>query len=556
VTGSRSPRKAGSAAPTCRSKPWRRPSRPPDERGRSSLPFRPRALITLLLLLLASPLAARPPNLLVILFDDLGYSDLGCYGSEIATPHLDRLAADGLRFTRFYNTGRCAPSRAALLSGRHAHEVGLGWLTNDFGHPGYREQIDRSVPLLPERLEGYRRYAAGKWHLCAIDPDTGAGPRENWPLARGFDRYFGTIYGTGSYWRPPTLTDGTDFIPHDSLPADFHYTDAIAGNADTFLRDHARDHREQPFFLYLAHFAPHAPLHARPEDRARYRGKYDAGPEALRATRLERQRELGVIPERWADSPADPELPRWDTLDPGLRTRLATKMELYAAQIHRADLAIGRTLETLRELELLEDTLILVLSDNGPAKTGDAFGFTDANRDQPLLDRDSYHYIGRLWSQASNAPFRHYKGEMHEGGIASPLIAHWPAGLERRGIDRDTSLHITDLTATLLDAADAEASEADRGTSFLPLLRGEAFEREVEFHFEHEGHRALIRGPWKALWPAKNGPWELYDLRSDRPESRDLAAERPELTRELAERWSQLADRYQVLDHFPAPWAN
>jgi len=504
--------------------------------------------------------ADRPerPNLVVILFDDLGFSDLGCYGGEMDTPALDRLAADGLRMTRFYNTGRCAPSRAALLTGRYAHEVGLGWLTNDFGHPGYQDQIDPSVPLVSERLSeaGYRCYGVGKWHLCKINPETAEGPRENWPLRRGFQRYFGTIYGTGSYFRPPTLVQDDQLVAADSLTDDFYYTDAIGRRASEFVEQHVESDSDMPFFLYMAQFAPHAPLHARPEDIAIYRGRYDQGPEPIIKARLRQQVTMGIVPRQNAFASLDPDLPPWDSLNEAQQRHLSQKMEIYAAQVHRADRSVGRLVETLRRTNQLDHTVVIVLSDNGGASSGGAFGTPRDGAETSLDSKQSRHAIGRLWSRVSNTPFRLYKSFVHEGGIASPLIIHWPSGLRSHGIDRNNVGHVIDITPTLCDLAGIDRADASwRGRSLRPVMQGKQLP-DRQLHFEHQGNRAWIDGDWKIVWRGKDGPWELYRLSNDRNEKHDLADQYPERVQQMAEQWHRRAERYQVLDYFPAPWAD
>ena len=520
--------------------------------------------------------AASQPSFVVILADDMGYSDIGSYGGEIATPNLDALAAAGLRFTQFYNTARCSPTRAALLTGVYPHEAGMGFLPMDWRPPGYTGALAEDVVTIPEALAGagYRSYLAGKWHLSdqmvEKEGDEARISKASWPIARGFDRFYGTIAGAGNYFFPVALVeDERPILPEGE---DYYYTDAVSDRAAGFVREHAERHPERPFFLYVAYTAPHWPLHAREQDVARYRGRYDAGWDALREERHTRMLELGVVERRWALSPRDPDAPAWQEAEH--RAWQARRMEVYAAQVEVMDRGIGRIVEALRETGALDDTLLIFLSDNG----GCAEELRDApawlRRFLPLAFRASardghpvqlgndpalmpggehtFQSYGLGWANASNTPFRLYKQQVHEGGIATPLIAHWPAGLATaRGALSDAPGHVVDLMPTLLELAGVSParqrggrpSRELRGESLVPILKGGRRERGTLF-WEHQGNRALRQGSWKLVSRWRGG-WELYDLEADRTELRNLAAEQPERVRELEtlyEEWAAGAD--------------
>lgn len=530
----------------------------------------------LLLLLTAAAEAAAPqPSFVVILADDLGYSDIGSYGGEIATPHLDALAAGGLRFTEFYNTARCSPTRAALLTGVYPHEAGMGFLPFDWRPPGYTGALADSVVTIPEALEGagYRSYLSGKWHLSnqivEADGDEASISKTSWPIARGFDRFYGTIAGASNYFFPASLVEDERPIAPDG--EDYYYTDAVSERAAAFVREHAASHPHQPFFLYVAYTAPHWPLHAWEEDVSHYRGRYDAGWDALRETRHARMLELGVVDRRWPLSPRDPEAPSWE--DAEHKAWQARRMEVYAAQVEGMDRGIGRIVEALGDAGVLDDTLLLFLSDNGGCaeELGDAPGWM--RRFLPLAFRaptrngrpvqrgndpavmpgaeHTFQSYGLPWANASNTPFRLYKQQVHEGGTATPLIAHWPAGLGTRpGAQSDEPGHVVDLMPTLLELAGAShpqtrggrPSRELRGESLVPVLRGGGRERGPIF-WEHQGNRAVRDGRWKLVsrW---RGDWELYDMVADRTELRNLAAEQPERVLQLAvlyEDWAESA---------------
>ena len=305
----------------------------------------------------------KKPNILLILNDDMGYSDLGCYGGEIHSPNLDRLANGGLRFTQFYNTARCCPSRASMLTGLHPHQTGVGHMMADDGLEGYRGDLNDRCVTIAEALKpaGYRTYMSGKWHISRhADPD---GPKHSWPRQRGFDRYFGIITGAANYWKPNTLTRDNEHIPHDELPEGFFLTDAISDEASTFIRDHAEATSDQPFFTYVAYTSPHWPLHAHEEDIGRYEGRFTAGWDQLREERLQRMREMGILDESWALTDRDPTQPPWEEAEHKAWNQ--RRMEVYAAQIDRMDQGIGRIITALEETGQLENTLILFLADNG-----------------------------------------------------------------------------------------------------------------------------------------------------------------------------------------------
>jgi arylsulfatase len=543
-------------------------------------------------LLLASPaLAADKPNVLIILSDDMGFSDLGCYGGEIRTPNLDALAAEGLRFTQFYNTARCCPTRAALLTGLYSHQAGVGHMMEDKDSDGYRGDLNPKVPTIAEALKpaGYRTYALGKWHVTRhAGPN---GPKHNWPLQRGFDHYYGTLGGAGSYWDPSTLTRENTAISPFADPAykpdRFYYTDAITDNAIAFLRDHfAKDHKEAPFFMYVAFTAAHWPMHALPEDLERYKGKYDGGYEPIRKARFERAAKLGLIDPKQGITPM---AGHWDKV--ANKTWEARCMECYASTVDRMDQGVGKIVAELKSRGQLDNTLILFLQDNGGC--AEPMGRT-GNKEHPNIDRpekptlpplkpeallptgsvppqtrdgypvrmgpkampgpnDTYVAYGQGWANVSNTPFREYKHWVHEGGISTPLIAHWPKGIDvgRNGqLVRDPG-HLIDLMATCLDVGGAKPKEGTpkpEGVSLRPAFEGKPIDRANPIFWEHEGNRAIRQGKWKLVMKY-NQPWELYDMEADRTELHDLSSQEPAKVSELSGEWEAWAKRVGV-----RPW--
>lgn len=531
----------------------------------------------------------RSPNLLIILSDDMGYSDLGCYGGEISTPNLDRLAEHGLRFTQFYNTARCCPSRASLMTGLYAHQAGVGHMTEDWGHDGYQGDLSRRAVTIPEVLKpaGYRTYAVGKWHLTKFDKPKG--PKDNWPLQRGFDRYYGTIAGGGSYYDPGTLTRDNQplspFADPEYRPKQFYYTDAITDHSIRFLREHRQTHADRPFFMYVAYTAAHWPMHALPEDIAKYSGKYDAGYDVIRQARFRRMREMGLIDPSWKLSPL--------AGDWGAETHHAWEarcMEVYAAMVDRMDQGIGRIVDCLRENGQLENTLLLFLQDNGGCAE-DTGRKPDQERPQaptfPVIAQDALRQdvipkqtregwpvlhgrlvmpgppdtfiaYGKSWANVSNTPFREYKHWEHEGGVSTPLIAHWPLGIpsSRRGLFERQPGHLIDLMATAADLAGAEYPRERGGLAILPMegvslrpaLLGQPLVRPRPLFWEHEGNRAIRDGKWK-LVSKYPGRWELYNMEADRTELDDLTGQEPERARSLAAQWEEWAKRVGV-----EPW--
>ena len=491
------------------------------------------------------------PNIVIILADDMGFSDLGCYGGEIETPNLDRLADNGLRYTQFYNTSRCCPTRASLLTGLYAHQAGMGWMTAaDLGHPGYVGGLNKQSVTIAEILQqaGYATYMSGKWHLT-LDRDMGPeGPRDNWPRQRGFDRYFGILSGGGSYFTPTTLTLDNTRI---EASGDFYLTDAISDHAVDFLQEHPQKEPGSPFFLYVAYTAPHFPIHARPADIEKYRGSYRKGWAHLRAERYAHLLELGLISDSWTLSPPDSDVADWDSLALGKKREMDLRMAIYAAQIDSMDQGIGRILAALEQMGVADDTLILFLSDNGgthePASSKDP--------DLEVLGSDqSFHTYRRPWANASNVPFRLYKHWVHEGGIATPLIVHWPARIRDPGSLRSQVGHVIDLMPTALEVAGAQYPSrfggrpilSPEGTSLAPSFLDSPINRGALF-WEHESNRAVREGDWKLVSKGLEGPWELYDLSSDRTELTDLSRIHPERVENLAKMWQEWAERAHVL---------
>ncbi|MEM0926544.1 MAG: arylsulfatase [Planctomycetota bacterium] len=553
------------------------------------------------LIVVVSARASDRPNIIYILSDDMGYSDIGCYGGEIQTPHLDELASGGVRFTQFYNTGRCCPTRASLLTGLYPHQAGIGHMMSDRGYDGYRGELSRNCVTIAEVLaaSGYRTYLSGKWHVTKAIAPKQETDKFNWPLQRGFDRFYGTIHGAGSFFDPFTLTRDNQFISPFSDPEypatvqgdeAYYYTDAISDHATKFIREHHVQNGSEPFFLYVAYTAAHWPMHALPQDIAKYEGAYDEGYDAIRRKRYKRMLELGVIDAASTVLFPIPENAKekdgwdWDKRN----------MEVYAAMVDNMDQGIGRIVDALRDTGEFENTLICYLQDNGGcAENYGRRGIGGPRSESPTLapiaddvfpsamtpkqSRDGYAMrtgrgsmagprdtaigYGRAWATVSNTPFREYKHYVHEGGIATPLIAHWPEGFKRRGELEPTPGHLVDLMATAVDAAqakyptsfhDGQAIKPMEGKSLLPAMRGEKVVRDG-LYWEHEGNRAIRVGDYKLVAKGAKGPWELYDLSKDRSEQVDLSRQKPELAKQLRDKWQTYAERANVLPLNPKP---
>lgn len=539
-------------------------------------------------------LAAQPtsrPNIIVILADDMGYSDIGCYGSEIETPVLDGLAQNGLRFSQFYNTARCCPTRASLLSGLYPHQAGVGHMMDDKGYDGYRGELNRNCLTMAEVLKtaGYGTYMSGKWHVTKhVKPD---GSQDNWPRQRGFDRFYGTIHGAGSFFDPNSLTRGnTQITPINDpeyQPETYYYTDAISDNAVRYINEHHAADADQPLFMYVAYTAAHWPMHALPEDIAKYKGRYDAGYAAFRSSRLKRMKQLGVVPTNIAMSPQAEDWDKVQNREWELRC-----MEVYAAMVDRMDQGIGKIIDSLKQTDRYNNTLVLFMQDNGGCAEGlgrragkgqatrsdvpgEPMGKDELQFDMipkksregwPTLQgpgvmpgpADTYIAYGRGWANVSNTPFREYKHWVHEGGISTPLIAHWPNGIKRHGeIDHQPG-HLIDVMATCVDLSSAKYPAEYNGQRITPLegrslkpaFSSQTIQREA-IYWEHEGNRAIRVDDWKLVAKGTNGPWELYNIRTDRSELNDLAQDEPTRVRTLAAMWQKYAERANVLPLTP-----
>ena len=543
--------------------------------------------------------AAAKPNILIILADDLGWSDLGCYGGEIRTPNLDSLASGGLRFTQFYNCTRCCPSRASLLTGLYPHQAGIGLMTSDQAakfpgagdkgeaFPGYRGALNANCVTIAQVLKpsGYRTAAVGKWHV---------GDRE-FPTKRGFDDFYGFVSGYAvDSWEPRMMRRLPEGKPQRSYkPGEFFATDAITDHALDFLGDMKKS--GAPWLLYVAYQAAHFPLQSKREDMAGYPEIYAQGWDKIRVQRLARQKKIGLLPEgatltprskiphpvastREGSMTADGKNPAWDSLPKDRRADLAQRMAVYAGMVTGMDRNVGRILADLRASGQLDNTLILFLSDNGACAEWEPFGFemlptpnpvpgTGLNQGTQALPNKLYQgadiatmgqagsfpSYGCGWANACNTPWRLYKHYSHEGGIGTPLIAHWPAGVKARGEFRAQQGHLIDLMATCVDVADAKyPSELEgnkilprEGKSLVPAFANQPIEREF-LAWEHEGNRAIREGKWKLVSIA-NAPWELYDMDADRVEMKNLAASRPERVDAMSAKWESWAKRTNVL---------
>ncbi|GGO72995.1 arylsulfatase [Nonomuraea cavernae] len=520
------------------------------------------------------------PNIVIVLVDDVGFGDLGCYGSEIPTPHLDELAGQGVQWTDFHVTPMCSPTRAALLTGVDPHLAGVGHIANsDPGFPGYAGELAPDAFTMAElfRAAGWQTMAVGKWHLTKDSDMSDAGPRHAWPLQRGFDRFYGFLEAFTDFHHPHRLIRDNSAVEVDRYPDGYHLTDDLTREAVAMVRQAST--ARTPFLLYLAHGAAHAPLQAPPGDIARHRGRYDDGWDAIRERRFARQLDLGLFPPGTELPPRNAEpgddVPAWADLSPDRRRVFARYMEVYAAMITGIDRSVGVLRETLAELGELDNTIFVFTSDNGASREGEEHGTTQylrtllsANsrhdREDPAADLARLDLIGgprtlshypRGWAMASNTPFRLYKRNTHAGGHAVPFLISWPAGLPQRGERRGQWGYVTDVLPTLIELTGIEAPEGRprKGASLVKALHdAEAVHDHQEQLAELQGHRGYLRGEWEIvtrhapLTPFGEHEWELYHRPSDPTQLRDRAAERPEKVRELAAAWEEAAHAGQV----------
>ena len=541
--------------------------------------------------------ATERPNVLVILSDDMGYSDIGCFGGVINTPNLDALAENGIRFTQFYNSARSCPSRASLLTGLYPHQTGIGHMTNNRGEEGYRGDLTPNSVTLAEVMKesGYETFALGKWHVTRhMDPNSS---KHNWPRQRGFDHYYGTIAGAGSFYDPNTLCRENTYITpvndEKYQPETFYYTNAITDNALMYLDERQTD---KPFFMYLAYTCAHWPMHALEEDIAPYKGKFDSGWDALRVEKFNKLLEAGIIKEEWGLAQNDGRVTSWE--ETNLKEFEARCMEVYAAMISNMDANIGRVISYLEQTGELDNTLIIYLQDNGacaepygrespqPTTVTPPNGVTIRpmgknelqDRTIPYRTRDgkpvrcgmgtmpgpydTYVSYGEGWASASNTPFRGFKRDMYEGGISTPLIVSWRNQFKAyNGQTREQPTQLQDIMATLVDVAGTSYPQTYNGhniipmegSSLLPAVYNPTYDFERTLYGEHEGHSMVRRNEWKAVYHQKKEDanelesWELYNINNDRTEKNDLAKEEPEILASLVQSWNAFAERCQVI---------
>lgn len=530
---------------------------------------------------------SNAPNIVFVIADDLGYSDLGCYGSEIETPHIDSLAGRGLRYTNFHVTPLCSPTRAAFMTGRNNHAVGMGFVANiDPGFPGYASELPANQPSLPEtlRANGYSTLAVGKWHLAKDADLTETGDKTSWPLQRGFEQYYGFLEALTNFWHPHRLYEGNSVVHVDSYPDNYYLTDDLTDRAVRMMKDVKASNPSKPFFLYFAHGAVHAPLHAKPQDIAKYRGVYDCGWDVLRERRFARQKELGlvaadtVLPPRNSEPGED--VPAWDSLSDDQKRLYARYMEVYAGMVDNIDQSVGRLIETLDALGELDNTIFIFTSDNGASREGNLLGarsyfrgfavsgdsVTHRPEDFENLDEiggpTSWPHYPRGWAMACNTPFRLYKITTHRGGHQVPFVFSWPSRVAARGdVYRRQFTHIVDMLPTLIDLIGIEplkqregkAAEPMHGTSFVPTLDSPAAKsNHTEQYWECIGHRAYYREGWEAVTfhlprtSFSREKWQLFDTENDPTQANDLAEQMPEKVAELVAAWDAAARENQV----------
>jgi arylsulfatase A-like enzyme len=503
------------------------------------------------------------PNIILILCDDMGFSDIGCYGSEIQTKALDKLAKNGVCFTQFYNTPRCSPSRASLLTGLHPHQTGVGILTQNQLPHGYSGDLNRSCVTIAEVLKenNYSTYMCGKWHVCNDFYNSG-----NWPMQRGFEEYYGPIGGGGNYYCPIALTRNNSNIEDEAIKdKKFYLTDAISDSAIKYIINHIRHNKAKPYFLYLAYTAPHWPLHALEEDIAKYKGYFDKGWDILREEKLKRMKKLGIVNQDCELSPKDDLLVDWADIEN--KEWELRRMEVYAAQIDRMDQGIGKIVKELKKNGTFNNTLIIFLSDNGGCSEELVYpgkGFVEAGfskkytknkkkikfgNNQSIMpgSEDTYQSYGRAWANLSNTPFRLYKHWAHEGGISTPFIIHWPLGIKRKGTLCHSPAHIIDIMPTILEVTKTKYPKYYNGNKIPPPegkniinMLNKSLQYERMLFWEHEGNAAIRYHNWK-LVKKFNNKWELYNIEKDRSESENLAEqniEKVEYMKNAYEKWA------------------
>lgn len=521
------------------------------------------------------------PNVVVIVLDDTGFAHFGCYGSELATPNIDALAAGGLRYTGFHTTALCSPSRAALLTGRNHHAVGMRGVANwDTGFPNMRGGITPRAATVAQvlRAEGYATYAAGKWHLAPMEECSAAGPHTHWPLQKGFDRFYGFMQGEVDQFSPELYRDNGPVDPPARPEDGYHVSEDLVDESMRWISDLTAVRPDRPFFLYLAFGATHAPHQAPAEYLERWRGRFDDGYDAARARWFARQLELGVVPEGTTLAPRNPGVPAWDELTENQQRFAARLQEAFAAQLEHTDAQIGRLTAFLAERGLLEDTLLLVLSDNGASREGGPYGVMDefsffngmwedvdelvATRLDDVGGPHAHSNYPWGWAQAGNTPLRWYKQNTYGGGVRDPLVVHWPKGIAARGELRRPFTHIVDLTPTILDVVGTTMPDEVDGVPQIPLHGASirpTFDdptapppRRVQY-FEQMGHRGLWADGWKITTyhepgePFDEDRWGLYHLDEDFSECHDLADEHPDRVAAMVEQWWAEAEANGVL---------
>jgi len=520
------------------------------------------------------------PNVVVILFDDLGFSQFGCYGSSIETPNIDRLAAGGLRYTNFHVTPLCSPTRAALLTGRNAHEVGMRAISNfRTGYPHQTGHISNHAATVAEVLrdEGYTTFALGKWHLCQMEDASAAGPYDQWPCQRGFDRYYGFLDGETDQFSPDLTYDNHSVTPPRTAAEGYHLSEDLVDHAIEFIHDTTSIRPDRPFFTYLAFGATHAPHQAPASYLEKYRGRFDGGWDEARAEWFTRQQELGLLPEGTELAPRNPGVDAWADMPENDRRLAARLQEAFAAFLDHTDAQIGRFVDALDEIGVLDNTVIMVLADNGASQEGGPYGvmhemkFFNGILETPDEAIERVDDIGGPhshsnypwgWSQAGNTPFRWYKQNTHEGGVHVPLVMHWPAGGLEGGAVRHQFHHVNDIVPTLYELIGVQAPDEYRGLDQMPvtgtsmaytLAAPDEPSRKSVQYFEMLGHRGIYADGWKAVTrhqpgtPFDDDVWELYHVATDASECHDLAQEQPDRLQELVDLWWSEAEEHNVL---------